>query len=62
MERKEEKEHYMKSEATRKAWNPRVFSLIERGGKRALHEECGYKKFWTPKGSSPIGREEERAP
>jgi hypothetical protein len=26
------------------AWSPRGFSLIERGGKRALHEECDYKK------------------
>ena len=52
----------MKSEATRKVWNPRVFSPIERGGERALHKECGYKKVWTPKGSSPIRRKEERAP
>ena len=41
------------------AWSPRMFSSIERGGERALYEECGYKKAWSPRVSSPIGREEE---
>ena len=41
------------------AWSPRMFSFIEKGGERAPHEECGYKKAWSPRVSSPIGREEE---
>jgi hypothetical protein len=42
------------------AWSPWVFSSIERGGERAPYEECGYKKAWSPRRSSPIGKEKER--
>jgi hypothetical protein len=38
-------------------WNPRGFSPIEKGGERALHEECSYKKAWSPR-SSPLYGEE----
>jgi hypothetical protein len=34
-------------------WSPKRFSPIERGGERAPHEECGYKKARSPRGFSP---------
>jgi hypothetical protein len=43
------------------AWSPRGFSPIERGGERAPHEECGYKKVWNSRGFFPIERGGERA-
>jgi hypothetical protein len=51
----------MKSAATRRLEALGGFSPIERKRERALHKECGYKKAWSPRGSFPIGREEERA-